>query len=787
VPWSSLVVVREGRRTGWDSVSDSVSASASDSVSDSDSVSVSVSVSASDSASDPGVGDGARVSSTIRGVRLSMSFEQILSRIAAYDPNADLDVVRRAYDFAAKAHEGQTRRSGDPYVTHPLSVANLITELKLDVPSVCAGLLHDCVEDTSATIEQLEELFGKKIAFLVDGVTKLGKLPWSTKEEQQAENFRKMLLAMARDIRVILVKLCDRLDNMRTLAHMPPEKQERIAAETMQIYAPIANRLGMAWVKVELEDLSFRYLHPGEYEQLAAEIQKSRAERAEYIATVEELISKEMVANGVPCEVSGRAKHFWSIFSKMKKTARSFDEIHDAIGFRVVTDNQMHCYQALGVAHQTWTPIPGRFKDYIALPKPNLYQSLHTAVIGPRGERIEIQIRTREMHAVAEHGIAAHWKYKEGKPSDDDKKFAWLRQLMEHQKELVDPTEFLETVKLDLFGDEVYVFTPRGDVKALPMGSTPIDLAYAVHSDVGDHCSGARVNGMIVPLRYQLRNGDTVEIITNPNQKPNKDWLALVKTAKARTKIRYLLRHEQRERALALGKDILDKGLRKRGLTLAKAERELGVAARELRLGDADELILQVGYGKITVQQVVDKLPADDKKPAAEAEKPEGVLRQLIRKVTRRQNTSGILVQGEDDILVRFARCCSPLPGDAVVGYISRGKGVTVHRRDCDKGLDLDPERRIDVSWDGHGKGSHEVAIQVLCADKPGLLATISQSFTDQGVNISQAHCRATDNGRAVNTFHASVKDLDQLKTVIRSLSRIKGVYAVDRVSAEPA
>ncbi|MEZ4401671.1 MAG: bifunctional (p)ppGpp synthetase/guanosine-3',5'-bis(diphosphate) 3'-pyrophosphohydrolase [Kofleriaceae bacterium] len=716
-----------------------------------------------------------------------MSFEQILSSIAAYDPNADLDVVRRAYAFAANAHEGQTRRSGDPYVTHPLSVAGIITELKLDVPSVCAALLHDCVEDTSATVEQLEELFGKKIAFLVDGVTKLGKLPWSTKEEQQAENFRKMLLAMARDIRVILVKLCDRLDNMRTLTHMPPEKQERIAAETMQIYAPIANRLGMAWVKVELEDLSFKYLHPGEYDQLATEVSKTRAERVEYIRTVEQLITKEMGDHGVVCDVSGRAKHFWSIFQKMKKTGRTFDEIHDAIGFRVVTENQMQCYQALGVAHQTWTPIPGRFKDYIALPKPNLYQSLHTAVIGPRGERIEVQIRTREMHAVAEHGIAAHWKYKEGKPSDDETKFAWLRQLMEHQKELIDPTEFLETVKLDLFGDEVYVFTPRGDVKALPMGATPIDLAYAIHSDVGDHCSGARVNGMIVPLRYQLRNGDTVEIITNPNQKPNKDWLALVKTAKARTKIRYLLRKEQRERALALGKDILDKGLRKRGVAPSKAEKQLDAAARELRLGDADELVLQVGYGKITVQQVLEKMSLDDVKKIEpdKPEKPESVLRQLIRKVTRRQSASGILVQGEGDILVRFARCCSPLPGDAVVGYISRGKGVTVHRRDCEKGLDLDPERRIEVAWDGHGKGAHEVAIQVLSADKPGLLAIISQSFTDQGVNISQAHCRATDHGRAVNTFHATVKDLDQLKTVIRSLSRIKGVYSVDRVSAE--
>jgi GTP pyrophosphokinase len=496
-----------------------------------------------------------------------------------------------------------------------------------------------------------------------------------------------------------------------------------------------------------------------------------------------------MQDHGVPCEVIGRAKHFWSIYQKMKKTGRTFEEIHDAIGFRVITDNQMNCYQALGVAHQTWTPIPGRFKDYIALPKPNLYQSLHTAVIGPRGERIEIQIRTREMNAVAEHGIAAHWKYKEGKPVDSDKKFAWLRQLMEHQKELRDPTEFLESVKLDLFGDEVYVFTPRGDVKALPKGATPIDLAYAVHSTVGDHCSGARVNGMIVPLRYQLRNGDTVEIITNPNQKPNKDWLNLVKTARARTKIRYLLRKEQRDRAIALGKDILDKGMRKRGLTLARSEKDLDHAARELRLGDSDELIIQVGYGKVTVTQVMDKLlPGDVKKAEAEDKKdkkPEGVFAQLIRKVTRRQSSSGILVQGDSDILVRFARCCSPLPGDPIVGYISRGKGVSVHRRDCDKGLDLDPERRIDVSWDGHGKGNHEVAIQVLCADKPGLLATISQSFSDQGVNISQAHCRSTENGRAVNTFHATVKDLDQLKGVIRALSRIKGVYSVDRVSAE--
>ena len=713
--------------------------------------------------------------------------DQILSEVAGYFPNADLPLVRRAYTFAAQAHDGQTRKSGDPYVTHPLAVAQIIAELKLDVASVCAGLLHDCVEDTSATVEQLGELFGKEIAFLVDGVTKLGKLPYSTREEQQAENFRKMLLAMARDIRVILVKLCDRLDNMRSLHHLPPEKQERIAAETMQIYAPLANRLGIQWVKVELEDLAFKYIYPGEYDQLAQDVAKSRAERLEYIHSVEKLIKKEMEAGGVPCEVHGRAKHLYSIYQKMKRTQRPFEDIHDAIGFRVITDTQMHCYQALGVSHQTWTPIPGRFKDYIALPKPNLYQSLHTAVIGPRGERIEIQIRTTEMNVVAEHGIAAHWKYKEGSAvAPDDKKFAWLRQLMESQKELRDPTEFLESVKIDLFGDEVYVFTPGGDVKALPKGSCPIDFAYSVHSSIGDHCSGARVNGMIVPLRYQLRNGDTIEIITNPNQKPNKDWLKLVKTARARTKVRWLLRQEQRDKAVALGTDLLDKGLRKHGTTLQRAEKQLKVAAQELKCMTVDELIIQVGYGKITAQQVLEKaLPELAKKEAELPAKTESMLKTLLKKVTRRTSSSGIKVAGEEDILVRFAKCCSPLPGDPIVGFITRGRGVTVHRRDCDKGLDLDPERRIDVEWDGNGKTQHEVAIQVLCADKPGLLAHISQSFTDQGVNIVQAHCRATEDGRAVNTFHASVKDLDQLKSVIRSLSRIKGVFSVDRVAAD--
>ncbi len=725
--------------------------------------------------------------------------DPILRNIKSYHPGADIALVGRAYEFAARAHEGQTRKSGDPYVTHPLSVAYIISQLKLDVPSVCAGLLHDAVEDTSTTIDELTQVFGQEIAFLVDGVTKLGKLPWSTREERQAENFRKMLLAMARDIRVILVKFCDRLDNMRTLDHLPPAKQERIAEETMQIYAPLANRLGIQWVKVELEDLSFKYLFPGEYELLKISIAKTRRERERYIGEVEKLVQREMDQASINCRVFGRAKHLWSIRQKMKRTGLPFEEIHDIIGFRVLTDTSRACYEALGVCHSAWKPIPGRFKDYIALPKPNMYQSLHTAVIGPGGQRIEMQIRTEEMQLVAEHGIAAHWKYKEGRvqggsqtgglSGNEEAKFAWLRRMMEEQNELKDPAEFIESVKLEMFGDEVYVFTPKGDVKALPKGACPIDFAYAVHSEVGDHCSGARVNGVIVPLRYQLRNGDTLEIITSPNQRPNKDWLKLVKTSRAKTKIRHRLRKEQRDRSLALGKDLLEKALRKYGVSYGKAHKQglLARAAEELKCQSVEELVISIGYGKITTKQVVEVVVPQDKRdePPPPPTEIKNTLSKILRKVTGRTNQSGIKVQGEDGILVRFARCCSPLPGDKIVGFITRGRGVTVHMRDCPKALDLDPERRIDVEWDGKAKVNHPVAIQVLSADKPGILAHISQSFSDSGINITQAHCRTMEDGRAVNTFHASVADLDQLKSVIRALSRISGVYSVDRVAAE--
>jgi GTP diphosphokinase / guanosine-3',5'-bis(diphosphate) 3'-diphosphatase len=715
----------------------------------------------------------------------------IIAKVESYHAGADLDLIKKAYVFANKAHDGQVRRSGDPYVMHPLEVASIIADLRLDVPSVCAGLLHDCVEDTSATVEELGQLFGPEVAFLVDGVTKLGKISWTTREERQAENFRKMLLAMARDIRVILVKLADRAHNMRTLEHMPPEKQERIARETMDIYAPLANRLGIMWIKCELEDNAFKYLEPVEYEHLRSKLDRTEKERAKYIEEVETLIHAEMTEGGVECEVTGRAKHLWSIYQKMKKTERELEQIYDAIGFRVVTESIRECYQALGVAHSKWTPIPGRFKDYIALPKPNMYQSLHTSVIGPHGWRMEIQIRTREMHKIAEEGIAAHWKYKEGKPAaagKDDQKFAWLRQLMEFHQDLKDPTEFIETVKVDLFGDEVYVFTPQGDVKALPKGSCVIDFAYAVHTQVGNRCAGGKVNGSIVPLRYQLRNGDTCEIITSPNQRPNKDWLKFVFTSGAKSKIRHILRGEQRERAKTLGKELLERELRRWDLGLSKVTKngDLEKAASHHKAGSIEDLIALVGYGKVTPAQVIEVIvPEERRKQGPQGDTPSSnPITNFIRKVTRRTpSTGGIKVAGEDDVLVRYAKCCNPLPGDAIVGFITRGRGVTVHTRECQKALDLDPDRRIEVEWDGKSKPLRPVSVQVVTGDKPGILAAISQAFSEGGINIQGAECRVVEENRAVNTFEFSVTDLDQLKKVIRTLQGIEGVYSVERVS----
>jgi guanosine-3',5'-bis(diphosphate) 3'-pyrophosphohydrolase len=718
------------------------------------------------------------------GPALAPSPADLLDAVRLHDPNADLELVRRCFAFAAERHAGQLRRSGEPYVVHPLAVSRLIADLRLDVASVCAGLLHDCVEDTSATAEDIGRLFGAEIQMLVEGVTKLGQIAWHTREERQAENFRKMLLAMARDIRVILIKLADRLDNMRTLDHMPREKQERIARETREIYAPMANRLGIQWMKAELEDLCFRYLEPEEFRSLQERMADTQATRERGIAETSERLREVTRAEGIDTLVSGRAKHLWSIHQKMKKTGRDLEQIHDVVAFRLIVGSVRDCYGALGVVHSKWTPVPGRFKDFIALPKPNLYQSLHTTVIGPNSDRMEVQIRTHEMHHTAEQGISAHWRYKEKGTlgAADNESFAWLRQLMEWQRDLKDPTEFIETVKIELFEEEVFVFTPKGDVKALPKGSTPIDFAFAVHSKVGNMCSGARVNGIIVPLRYPLRNGDTIEILTSNNQKPSKDWLKFVVTSRARTRIRHFLRLEQRERSKRYGRDLLAKELRDRNHSLPQAEKDglLDAAAQRLRAGSADDLLVLIGYGKYNVGQAAEAIyPQRGEAPPENQTRPSettGLHRRPFRK-----SVGGVRVQGEADIMVKFAKCCTPVPGDSITAFISRGRGVIVHTLDCEKALDLDPARKVEVAWDDGATTPRPVVVEVVSADRPGILAEMSKCFTDHGVNISQAKCK-TEDKKGINTFQILVGHLDQLKSVIRAIQAVPGVQSVTRL-----
>jgi GTP diphosphokinase / guanosine-3',5'-bis(diphosphate) 3'-diphosphatase len=720
-----------------------------------------------------------------------LSLNELVDRVRSYQPGADADLIARAYAYGEKAHHGQTRKSGEPYFSHPASVAGVITGLKLDTASVCAGLLHDVVEDTLATTTDIEREFGQEVAFLVDGVTKLSQINFASKEDRQAENFRKMLIAMARDIRVLLVKLCDRLDNMRTLEHMKPEAQDRISRETMEIYAPLANRLGIAPFKCELEDLSFRWLEPAAYADLEKKLKTTEVERTKYITDVCKGLMGKLAKQGFAGDVTGRAKHLYSIYRKMQSQQCDFDQVYDVIAFRVLVESVADCYATLGVIHSQWTPVPGRFKDYVALPKPNMYQSLHTTVIGPGRERIEVQIRTHDMHRVAEQGIAAHWKYKENNSGGIDPKdaarFGWLRQLMEFQKELKDPAEFLESVKVDLFQDEVYVFTPKGDVRVFPRGSTPIDFAYAIHSEVGDHCSGSRVNGAIAPLRYKLRNGDVVEVMQNPAQHPSKDWLDFSVTGRARSKIRAYLRIEQRDRSLKLGKELLEKEMHSRSMSmarLAKSPEDLRKVNEHFGVSSVDELYVAVGYGKVSPRAVTELLSPPPKDGDKSSDPPssirEGRIESLVRKVTGK-DAQGIRLNGIDDVLVRYTKCCNPLPGDEIIGFITRGRGITVHRRNCAKAFDTDPERRVEISWDSRAKINRPVQIKVMTANRPGILATVGHTFHEQGINISEATCRAGDDGRAMNTFTFLCSDLAQLKNVIRHLQRIPGVMAVER------
>lgn len=722
----------------------------------------------------------------------------ILQRVAAYHPEPDLDIIKKAYVYSAKVHQGQVRKSGEPYLIHPLEVAGLLAQLRLDEASVVAGLLHDTVEDTLATIEEVRELFGDEVALIVDGVTKLSKFsaPQAlSQEEKQAENFRKMLVAMAQDIRVILVKLADRTHNMRTLDHMSEEKQARIAQETLDIYAPLANRLGISWVKTELEDLSFKYLKPKDFAELEQLVSRKKKEREKYIEDVIALIAAQLKEASITAEVGGRFKHFYSIYKKMRSQGIEFEQVPDVIAFRIITNELSQCYAALGLIHQMWKPVPGRFKDFIAIPKPNMYQSLHTTVIGPLSERIEIQIRTEEMHRIAEEGIAAHWAYKEGKSAltRDDEKFAWLRQLLEWQQDLKDPKEFLDTVKVDLFADEVFVFTPKGDVKSLPRGATPVDFAYGIHSAVGERCVGAKVNGKIVPLRYKLKNGDQVEVLTSPQAHPSKDWLTFVKTGRAQQKIRAFTKQQQRDKSLLLGRELSDRELKRFGLTLNKVVKsgDLKPMCETLGYRTEEDLLVAVGYGKVQPSQLVERLLPPEKveevreQPPREISTSTGIFQtvtEIAKKVVGKRSTNGVLIGGIDDVLVRYGRCCNPVPGDPIVGFITRGRGVTVHTVACDKALATDPERRIEVSWDVRSDYKRPVTLRVLTVDRPGLLADMSQIFSKRGVNISQANCRATGDDRAVNTFEVVISDLKQLTELMRSIEKLTGVYSVERI-----
>ena len=706
----------------------------------------------------------------------------ILDRVSSYNPDADLELVERAYVYSARIHDGQIRLSGEPYLSHPLEVAGLLAELKLDTISLTAGLLHDALEDTHTTAEELTEIFGPQVTRIVEGVTKLSALSFRSSEARQAESIRKMILAMASDIRVILIKLCDRLHNMRTLRFQKEQKQVRIAKETQDIYAPIASRLGIYWIKNELEDISFLYLHPHEYREIANLVDRKKGEQRKHIDTIQGIIEEKMIEAHLNCQVQGRHKHFYGIYQKMVAQQVSFEDVYDILGFRIILDTVQQCYEALGVIHSIWKPIPKRFKDHIGIPKPNMYQSLHTTVIGPAGDRVEIQIRTKEMDRVARDGIAAHWQYKEGGSFDeeDGQTFAWLRKLVEEQKYVKDPNEFMETVRIELFPDQVYVFTPQGDVLSLPRGATAVDFAYAIHSEVGNQCMGAKVDGRLVPLKYKLKTGQRVEIITSSNHRPSKDWLNFVKTAKARSRIRQHIKAEERKQSLELGREMCDKAFRKHHLSLNSHIKsgDFQKAVDDLGYKTADDLIAGVGYGKVTPLQVVRYFV-----PKSElAEPKEGIVEKLKGRMRRPRPKSGILVKGMDDILVRYGKCCNPLPGDPVTGYITRGQGITVHRTNCPHAMNMDPDRRIELEWAPNKEELYPVRIHVLCQDKIGLLANITGAISEVKANILDASVKTRADQRAECHFTIAVSGAEHLENVMKSVKKIRHVIGVSRI-----
>ena len=707
---------------------------------------------------------------------------QLGRALEAYAGRTDVDLIREAYELAVRAHDGQTRASGDPYVSHTVEVATILAELRLDTHTIVAGLVHDTIEDTETSLTEIEARFGSSVAAIVDGVTKLGRVQFRSATEQQVENYRKMLLSMASDARVILVKLADRLHNMRTLEHLAETKRQRIASETREIYAPLAHRLGMAAIRWELEDLAFKFLEPEAYETLTKKIRQRRRAREREILELKRPLATALEEAGVPATVSGRPKHLWSIHRKIVRQGRPYEDIYDLMAMRVLTDTVENCYAALGVIHSRWTPISERFRDYVATPKSNMYRSLHTTVFGPGGRRYEIQIRTEEMHRTAEFGIAAHWRYKEdgGDTADEaDEALTWFRQVLEWQKHTEEPEEFMEFLRMDLFRGEIFVFTPQGDVKSLPIGATLIDFAYSVHTEVGHRCAGAKVNGRIAPLGRELKNGDTIEILTNPKQRPSRDWLAFVKTSRARQSVRQWIRREEFGSALSLGKDLLDKELKRCRLSIPTKGPALVEGAKALGYSSFDQLLAALGRGDVGPTAVLRHFhPTHD--PAASAHRSRSTLGRLAAKL--RISGRGVRIQGMDNLMVRYSRCCQPVPGDAVIGYVTRGRGVSIHRKDCPNVLALsrDPERRIEIEWAAERGDRFFVKLFMRGTDRRGLLSDVARAITDTGTDISHADMRSTEGGMH-GEFVVEVRDLVHLEKVRRSIARVKGVLDVER------
>jgi guanosine-3',5'-bis(diphosphate) 3'-pyrophosphohydrolase len=722
---------------------------------------------------------------------MSTNFSSLVARIEKYNLDCDMDLLKKAYIISRNAHKGQHRVSGEPFIIHPVEVAYILAELELDCTTIIAGLLHDTIEDTTCTLEQLRTDFGDEVATLVDGVTKLGRIPYSTKEEQQVENLRKMFMAMAKDIRVIMIKLADRLHNMRTLKYMSPEKQINKAKETLEIYAPIAHRLGISKIKWELEDICFRYIDTKEYYDLVDKIAIKRKEREDFIHEIIETLTEKTKELGIDAHIDGRAKHFYSIYKKMKQQNRTLDQIYDLFAVRLIVDSIKDCYAVLGMVHELYKPIPGRFKDYIAMPKPNMYQSLHTTVIGHEGQTFEVQIRTWEMHRVAEVGIAAHWKYKEGHSgkSDLDEKLTWLRQLLEWQKEMPDARDFMETLKIDLFTDEVFVFTPKGDVINLPKGSTPIDFAYSIHSAVGNKMIGAKVNGRIVPLEYKLNNGEIIEILTSQNASgPSRDWLKIIKSSQARSKIRQWFKKEKRDENIVRGKELIDKELKKHGLThsqLFKPEWVEPILKKYTFVG-IDDLYAGIGYGAITPNRVISRLKEEYRKTLKAEELEQQSIDGTISKAERRKKhipTNGVIVKGIDNCLVRLSRCCNPVPGDSIIGYITRGRGVSVHRSDCIniRNNPNEQERLIDVEWMDDKNGAYKADVTLLANDRNALLMDITNSINDAKIPLKGINARTLRDQTAIMILTLEITDAEQLNRIIRRLKKVDGVFEVTR------